>query len=100
MGCVKRRSTFTTTVLAFLSLTTTPWSTRFGISRSFYPSDSLAAPLAQNRFDTGNFPAQHPHAAGVLKLSIRPLKAQVELLLLELRDLVAQLVGRLRPDVV
>src|SRR6478609_1514404 len=32
VGCVKRRSTRTTTVLSCLSLTTTPWSVRFGIS--------------------------------------------------------------------
>src|SRR5262249_62318690 len=31
-GWVKRRSTRTTTVLSCLSLTTTPWSMRFGIS--------------------------------------------------------------------
>src|SRR3954451_23802041 len=31
VGCVKRRSTRTTTVLFSLSLTTTPCSTRFGI---------------------------------------------------------------------
>src|ERR1041385_4413599 len=31
-GCVKRRSTRTTTVLSCLSLTTTPCSVRFGIS--------------------------------------------------------------------
>src|SRR5262245_33113474 len=31
-GWVKRRSTRTTTVLSCLSLTTTPWSVRFGIS--------------------------------------------------------------------
>src|SRR5262249_60664365 len=30
-GWVKRRSTRTTTVLSCLSLTTTPWSVRFGI---------------------------------------------------------------------
>src|SRR5690606_26973964 len=30
-GCVKRRSTLTTTVLSFLSLTTVPCNTRFGI---------------------------------------------------------------------
>ena len=31
-GCVKRRSTLTTTVLSCLSLTTTPCNLRFGIS--------------------------------------------------------------------
>src|SRR4030095_13900858 len=33
VGCVKRRSTRTTIVLSCLSLTTTPWSVRFGICR-------------------------------------------------------------------
>src|SRR5215831_6611016 len=32
VACAKRRSTRTTTVLACLSLTTMPWSVRFGIS--------------------------------------------------------------------
>src|SRR5680860_1489397 len=36
-GCVKRRSTLTTTVLSFLSLTTTPSKTRFGIVSTFMP---------------------------------------------------------------
>src|ERR1700741_706462 len=36
VGCVKRRSTRTTTVLSCLSLTTTPWSVRFGISNPLF----------------------------------------------------------------
>src|SRR5690349_24680985 len=35
-GCVKRRSTRTITVLSCLSLTTTPWSVRFGIRSSYF----------------------------------------------------------------
>src|SRR5689334_126214 len=36
VGCVNRRSTRTTTVLSCLSLTTTPWSVRFGISNPLF----------------------------------------------------------------
>src|SRR6476659_8652630 len=36
VGCVKRRSTRTTTVLFCLSLTTTPWRVRFGISNPLF----------------------------------------------------------------
>src|ERR1041384_7881814 len=41
-GCVKRRSTRTTTVLSCLSLTTVPWSIRFGISQISYFDFSAA----------------------------------------------------------
>src|SRR5712691_9922416 len=36
-GCVKRRSTRTTTVLSCLSLITTPCSTRLGMNPSYFP---------------------------------------------------------------
>src|ERR1700752_1213681 len=41
-GCVKRRSTRTTTVLSCLSLTTVPCSIRFGISQISYFDFSVA----------------------------------------------------------
>src|ERR1700761_2870401 len=75
-GCRKRRSTLTTTVLAFLSLTTTPWRIRFGI---VWSSSSLgrdgAALFVQNRLDTGDVAAQDADAAGILGLAVGTLEA-------------------------
>ena len=99
-GCVKRRSTFTTTVLAFLSLTTTPCSTRFGMYSVPYPSAGLAALFGQDGLDARDFLADDAHAARVLELPVRTLEAQIELLLLQLRELVAQLVRGLAAIVV
>src|SRR5215510_12398386 len=45
VGCVKRRSTRTTIVLSCLSLTTTPWSVRFGISNPLFLRLRLGARL-------------------------------------------------------
>src|SRR5262249_10272458 len=50
VGCVKRRSTRTTIVLSFLSLTTTPLSVRFGISTPLFLRLRLGARL---RFRSG-----------------------------------------------
>src|SRR5579871_1911601 len=86
-GCRKRRSTLTTTVLAFLSLTTTPWRIRFGIVWSL-SLGRRAALFVQNRLDTGDVAAQHPHAAGVLGLAVGALEAEIELLLLHRGELV------------
>src|SRR5215203_3247856 len=117
-GCVKRRSTFTTTVLSCLSLTTTPCKTRFGIcsSSSLRLSRHLAAQrlhtglpsclrgsrvpsslclsrlLAAQRLHTRDVPADLSHAPGVLELTRGALKAQVELLLLQIEQLVLKLV--------
>src|SRR5260370_27591489 len=97
-GWVKRRSTRTTPVLSCLSLTTTPWSVRFGISLllrlGFCCSVSWfsATLLGGNRLDASDVATNLPHARGVLQLTGRPLKAQVESLLLELENLVVELV--------
>src|ERR1700690_2622774 len=99
-GCVKRRSTFTTTVLVFLSLTTTPCSTRFGIPKSFYPSAGLAALLRHYRFDARDRPANFTHAIRLLELAVGALEAEVEGLLLQLDQLVAQFVCRLGAEIV
>src|SRR6202012_1284595 len=70
-GWVKRRSTFTTTVLAFLSLTTTPCSTRFGIpsflTLCFGRGRRFRALLGHDRFDPGDLLAHGADAAGVLE---------------------------------
>src|SRR5580692_4280303 len=95
---MKRRSTFTTTVLAFLSLTTTPCNTRFGIS-FFLPSTRLQAAFGQNRFDTSKFFADFAHAIGLFELTVRTLKTQVELLLLQLHMPVGKFVRRFGANV-
>src|SRR5262249_15802675 len=56
VGCVKRRSTPPTTVLSCLSLTTTPWSVRFGISNPLFLLLCLGARLLlRNGFRFGRF---------------------------------------------
>src|SRR6185437_10449850 len=71
-----RRSTVTITVLSALSLTTTPWRTRFGM---IYPLG--------------------PHALGVLKLAAGALKTKIERLLAELFELGLEFVGGLGANV-
>src|SRR5947207_651144 len=81
VACVNRRSTRTTTVLFCLSLTTTPWSVRFGISnllflrlqlgggkRERFPgnSDRNAIDFEQ---DAARFHAAHPQFGGAFALS-------------------------------
>src|SRR6185295_7461171 len=99
-GWVKRRSTLTTTVLVFLSLTTTPCSTRFGILSSLYPSAGLAALLRQNGFDACDSPADFTYAIGLLQLAVGALEAEVERLLPQLDQLVAQFIGGLGAKIV
>src|SRR6185437_4825082 len=130
VGCVKRRSTRTTIVLSCLSLTTTPWSVRFGISnllflrlclgarlrfrgglrfgsfglffgfwrrRSF--SRGLRRPhplLRSDRLHPRDVAPDNAHARGVLQLPRGPLKAQIELLFLELEHFIIQLIERHR----
>src|SRR5215208_3695701 len=96
-GCVKRRSTFTTTVLSCLSLTTTPCKTRFGI---FYPlSLRLSRFLAAQRLHAGDVPTDFAHATGILELTRGTLEAQIELLLLQSEQLVLELVPGHRLEV-
>src|SRR5687767_7205924 len=131
VGWVKRRSTRTTTVFCCLSLTTTPWSVRFGIlfpllrlrfrgllrprcrrtlrlRRScrllFRFRGALRDRLAQtllprDGFDAGDIAPDHAHPRGILKLTGGALKAQIELLLLQLEHLVVELIDRHRPGV-
>src|SRR5215469_8915969 len=114
-GWVKRRSTRTTTVLSCLSLTTTPWSMRFGISDysglafervarfglaagSFLrrPAGTL---LRRDRLDSRDVTANLPNPRSVLELPRRPLEAQVEPLFLEFEGLVVELVDGHGPKV-
>src|SRR5215211_5618507 len=91
-GCVKRRSTLTTTVLSCLSLMTTPCNTRFGIPDLL--SLRFGGLLPRQRADAGDVLADLAHARGVLELSGRALEAQVELLLLQRQELILELVRR------
>src|ERR1700761_9096684 len=95
---MKRRSTFTTTVLAFLSLTTVPCKIRFGMFLTLRLGS--AALLGQNCLDARDVAAQGADAAGVLDLAVGALEAQVELLLLQTGELGVQLVGALGAEVV
>src|SRR5258707_13959875 len=90
---MKRRSTFTTTVFLFLSLTTVPWSTRFGMVLTL--GLGSAALLGENGREARDVTAQHADAAGIFHPAVGALKAQIELFLLEVRQRVAQLVGAL-----
>src|SRR6185312_16862117 len=94
---MKRRSTFTTTVFLFLSLTTVPWRIRFGMVLTL--GLGSAALLGENGLDARDIAAQYADAAGILHLAVGALKAQVELLLLEVRQLAAQFVGALGAEV-
>src|SRR4051794_36237842 len=89
-GWVKRRSTFTTTVLSCLSLTTTPCNTRFGILASL--SLRLSGLLPLQRAHARDVLADLTHPRCVLELARGPLEAQVELLLLQRHELVLELV--------
>src|SRR5687768_12905706 len=122
---MKRRSTSTTTVLAFLSLTTTPCSTRFGMSALLFlglgaalrrclrlcgrrcrlglrllcrlrrGGDLASRLLPEHGLDARDVAAYDPGPMGLFQLTARLLEAQVELLLLQLGQLVAQLVRAL-----
>src|SRR6476661_9760200 len=128
VGCAKRRSTRTTTVLSCLSLTTTPWSVRFGILNPLFlrlrlgarlrlrsglrlggfglfcrPRRSIGlwsrlgrsdALLCRDRFHPRDIAPDDAHARGILELSRGTLKAQIELLFLELEDFVIKLIER------
>ena len=91
-GCMTRRSTRTITVLSPLSLTTVPCRTTPRHSFSpLRPAETRA--LAQDGLDARDVAAHLAHPRGVLELAGGPLEAQVELLLLQLSELVAELVG-------
>src|SRR5918999_2358767 len=130
-GWVKRRSTRTTTVFCCLSLTTTPWSIRFGIlfpllrlrfrgllrprcRRTFrlrcccrllfrfggaLRGRLALALLPRDGLDAGDIAPDHAHPRGILELTRGALKAQVELLLLQLQHLVVELIDGHRSGV-
>src|SRR5258708_472866 len=101
MGWVNRRSTSTTTVFVFLSLTTTPCSTRFGMSSVLSLClCRLAALLVHDRLNARDIPPHDADPTGALELSVRPLKAQIELLLFEFSELGCELVGTLRTKLI
>src|SRR5271170_2476879 len=103
MGWVKRRSTFTTTVFACLSLTTTPWRVRFGILFLSTLRGGLfrraGALDPRNRLQSRDVAPHLAHARGVFQLPAGALEAQVEVLFLELEHLVVDLVERHRSDI-
>src|SRR5262252_6479135 len=125
VGCVKRRSTRTTTVLSCLSLTTTPWSIRFGISNPLFLRLRLGARLCFrgclwfgsfglgglglrcrlgrsgallrcDGFHPRNVTANDAHTRRIFQLAGGTLEAQIELLLLKLEHLVIELIERHR----
>src|SRR5215472_4050507 len=96
-------------VLSCLSLTTTPCSVRFGISILLLGLRALGALgfggcgrgrrtgrsgalLGRDRLDAGDVATDLTHPRGILELSGRTLKAQIELLFLELEHLVIELI--------
>src|SRR5688572_18525755 len=95
-GCVKRRSTLTTTVFSFLSLTTVPCRMRFGMFVSLLLAGRF---FGGDRLDARDVPADLLHASGLFELAGRLLEAQVELLLLQAGQFVVQLVWALCPYV-
>src|SRR4029077_10907261 len=90
VGCVKRRSTRTTTVLACLSLTTTPWSVRFGILSPLLLLRGLVRGVG---LDTGDIATGFTQPRGVLQLPGGALETQIEAFLLQIEDGVVHLVG-------
>src|SRR5216683_1393877 len=95
-----RRSTRTTIVLSQASLTTTPCRTRFGMTLFLLLRGGRAGALAQDGLDPRDVATYLAHPRGVLELTAGALEAQVEGLLAEVLDLLLQLVGGLRPDIV
>src|SRR5690606_7653350 len=85
--------TFTTTVLAFLSLTTVPCRILFGMVLALRLGS--AALLGQHGLNARDVTAQRADAAGIFHLTVGALEAQVELLLLQVRKLSVQLVAGL-----
>src|SRR6185503_16202144 len=96
-GCFTRRSTRTTTVLSALSDTTVPVRTRFGIPILSSALGRVAGwlglgALVLKRPDAGDGAAHLAYPRRLLQLVGRRLKAQVELLALEVEQLLLQLV--------
>src|SRR4051794_25263188 len=99
-GWVKRRSTRTTTVLSCLSLTTTPCSVRFGISRLLRLGfRARGALLRSDGLDTRDIATDLPDPCSILELPGGPLEAQVEAFLLEFQSLIVELVDGHGPKI-
>src|SRR5262245_20825007 len=133
VGCAKRRSTRTIMVLSCLSLTTTPWSVRFGISNPLFLRLCLGARLRlrsglwfsglrlllglfslrrgrslcdrlrhsgallrRDRLHARDVAPDYTNPRRVLELTSRPLKAQIELLFLQLEHFIIELIERHR----
>src|SRR5216683_4322143 len=95
-----RRSTRTTIVLSQASLTTTPCRTRFGMTLFLLLRGGRAGALAQDGLDARDIATDLAHARRVLELTAGALEAQVERLLAKVLDLLFQLVGGFRPEIV
>src|SRR5579883_375094 len=96
-----RRSMSTTTVLSPLSLTTRPCITLLGIALSsrLRLDGSRSAALAQNGLDPRDVAPHDTHTHRRFELTARLLKAQIELLLLERRQSLGQLVVGLAAEI-
>src|SRR6476661_517770 len=93
-GCFTRRSTRTTMVFSPLSDTTVPVRTRFGIPivSSTLRRSVGAGALALKCLDARDGAAHLANARRLLELVGRRLEAQVELLALQVRELLLQLI--------
>src|SRR5919109_2388296 len=85
-------------VLSALSLTTVPCRTRLGIAAPSTCRLALGARLADDGLDPRDVAPHLADPGGVLELPGRPLKAKVELLLLQLQQLLRQLIPGLAPQ--
>src|SRR5258708_21804680 len=95
-----RRSTRTTIVLSQAWRTTTPGRARCGMTLFLLLRGGRTGALAQDGLDARDVATDLAHARRVLELAAGALEAQVEGLLAEVLDLLLQLVGGLRPDIV
>src|SRR6056297_3195999 len=92
-GCVKRRSTETVMDWSLAALVTVPCRILLGIA--FAPllvAGRRGGLFVEDRLDTRRVTAGDLHAGGVFQLPGGRLKAQVELLFLQARQLLAELI--------
>src|SRR6056297_4134351 len=93
-GWMNRRSTRTVTVWSFFDEVTTPCRMRLGMV-SGLRAGGLGRLFVQDRLHPRDVAAHEADARGVFHLVRGLLEAEVEGLLLQLHDLIAQLVRRL-----
>src|SRR5690554_4969186 len=96
IGCVKRRSTLTTTVLSFLSETTVPCKIRLGIWSSLLRDRGF---LGEHGLDASDLATDLAHLRGVFQLLSSALETQIELFFLQIDELIVEFVDRLCPNV-